>query len=522
MGESDDVCVRVDPKKNETQEASCNRITGDRPFSDGINQCIVPAVMHTAQNIGVGQPFLETRPICSLPAELGNETITRPKTATSHCCFIFFRQMADKGKEPAIPTSTPEITKPEEQILQRSADRGKAPAVETEELDLMDIKPSDLDKPIEVKVYRKWTSRNVPDPNPTGLCFILLDRKGSAIQANVHLWDMRQFDSKLQVGSCYRIERFGCKKTDNWQRTLNNPITLLFGRYTQATPIEDNGFAEHYFRFAAYNEVGQRPDTRDYTLTDYIGVIRNIGHIREFGDPTTNRTMRRNIDIQNLNGNVVTFTVWNEMATDFPLQMLNQLEQPVIIAISSCWARRFAGGLQLSATPATHYYLNPHVEEANHIRQVYAELMLPAPPLQIPVAEIEATDQPAQRQLTPLNVLMQAGPESLVQQFTTQAVILNIDEQMAWYFNRCRTCGNKISEAMPHRHCQQPGVKPLPNYSPEADSLLATKVSDLLSYIPEPDPYVFPAIIQALENTDPHIPRASSKRQSQWFSRDSF
>ena len=39
-------------------------------------------------------------------------------------------------------------------------------------------------------------------------------------------------------------------------------------------------------------------------------------------------------------------------------------------------------------------------------------MMLPAPPLQIPV--IEATDQPAQRQLTPVNVLMQAGPESIV------------------------------------------------------------------------------------------------------------
>ena len=49
-------------------------------------------------------------------------------------------------------------------------------------------------------------------------------------------------------------------------------------------------------------------------------------------------------------GNVVTFTVWNEMATNFPLQTLNQLEQPIIIAVSSCWARRFAGNYYLGAT----------------------------------------------------------------------------------------------------------------------------------------------------------------------------
>ncbi|PWA53249.1 nucleic acid-binding, OB-fold protein [Artemisia annua] len=434
---------------------------------------------------------------------------------------IHDRQMAEKGKQAVTLTGTSATANPVEQTLQRSAEKGKAPAVEYEELDLMDIKPTDMDKPIEVRVYRRWTSKNIPDPNPTGLCYILLARRGSAIQANVQLWDIRQFETKLQVGGCYRIERFGCKRTDNWQRTLNNPMALLFGRYTQVTPIEDRGFPNHYFNFAAYNEVGQRADTRDYTLTDYIGIIRDIGQIRKFGDPTTNRVLRRNIDIQNLNGNVVTFTIWNEMATDFPLQIFSELEQPVIIAISSCWARRFAGGLQLSATPATHYYLNPNVEEAEHIRQIYMEMMLPVPPLQVPVASTHQMEQPGPRRLSQLNELMQAGPESLVQRFSTQAVILNIDQQMGWYINRCRTCGNKITENMPHRHCQQPGMRPTPNYSycfritliddtgsvlvtcfsPEADSLLPSSVTELLSYVPDPDPYVIPEIIQDLENT---------------------
>ncbi|PWA88207.1 helitron helicase-like domain-containing protein [Artemisia annua] len=431
------------------------------------------------------------------------------------------RQMAEKGKQAVVSTGTSDATQAEEQALQRSAEKGKAPAVEQEELDLMDIKPTDLDKPIEVRAYRRWTSKNVPDPNPTGLCYILLDRKGSAIQANVQLWDMRLFEGRLQVGGCYKIERFGFKRTDNWQRTLNNPITLLFGRYTQVTPIEDQGFPEHYFNFIAYNEIGQRADTRDYTLTDYIGIIRDIGQIREFGDPTTNRVLRRNIDVQNLNGNVLTFTIWNEMAMDFPLQLLSELSRPVIIAVSSCWARRFGGGLQLSATPATHYYLNPNIEEAERIRQMYTDMMLPIPPLQIPVPGTHQLEQPGARHLSQLNELMQAGPESVVQRFSVEAVILNIDQQMGWYINRCRTCGNKIADEMSHRHCQQPGIRPIPNYSycfkmiladgtgnvpvtcfsPEADSLLLSNVTELLSYIPDPDPYVIPDIIQDLQNT---------------------
>ena len=60
---------------------------------------------------------------------------------------------------------------------QRSEDKEKGILLEEDETDVMNLKPQDLAKPLELKVYRKWTSRNVPDPNPTGLCFMLLDKK---------------------------------------------------------------------------------------------------------------------------------------------------------------------------------------------------------------------------------------------------------------------------------------------------------------------------------------------------------
>lgn len=208
-----------------------------------------------------------------------------------------------KAAATAVPTGSAEVG--ESTTTHIHKDTGKAIMREEDVIDLMDLKPEDLNKPLELKVYRKWYSKNVPDPNPTGLCFMLLDKKGDAIQANVQLWDMRQLDARLQIGGCYRIQGYGCKKTDKWQRTLPNRMTLLFGKYTQATPIEEAGFPQHHFNFAAYNEVSWRTENKDSILTDYIGIIRNIGAIKEFGDATTNRIARRNIDIQNLNGNEV-------------------------------------------------------------------------------------------------------------------------------------------------------------------------------------------------------------------------
>ena len=36
-------------------------------------------------------------------------------------------------------------------------------------------------------------------------------------------------------------------------------------------------------------------------------------------------------------------TLWNELATNFPVARAEQMEQPVVIAASSCWAKRHAG-----------------------------------------------------------------------------------------------------------------------------------------------------------------------------------
>ncbi|PWA35435.1 nucleic acid-binding, OB-fold protein [Artemisia annua] len=350
---------------------------------------------------------------------------------------------------------------------QRARDRGKQVMMEAEDIDLMNLKPQDFGKPLDLKVYRKWISKNIPDPSPTGISFILLDKKGGAIQANGQLPDMRQLDSRLQLDACYRIQGYGCKRTDNWQRTLDNKITLLFGRFTQAAPIQDEGFPKHYFNFAAYNEVCHRADTREPILTDYVGIIRNIGTIREFGDATTNIISRRNIDVQNLNGNTVMLTLWNELATEFPVARVEEMERPVVIAASSCWAKRHAGIIQLSSTPATSIYLNPKVPTAEHIREV------------IIIAYIYKQQQ---------------------QHFITDAVIVKIDESRGWYFNRCRSCGNPVEEHMPHRHCHEPGTQPQPNYSPAAHSLVPN-ITELLSYVPDRDLYTLPPIVKDLENT---------------------
>ncbi|PWA64422.1 nucleic acid-binding, OB-fold protein [Artemisia annua] len=438
-----------------------------------------------------------------------------------------------------------ELFKSEQQQLAAKI-KGKAPMVEQEPdiANITDIKPTEFEKPIEVKVYRKWTSRNVPDPNPTGLCFMLLDKKANAIQANVDVKDMRQFDAALQINSCYRISRFGCKNTETWQRTLTNDTTLLFGRYTSVVPIQDTGFPNHYFNFAAYNELATRIEARDSILTDYIGIIRNMTRTREFGDATRNRVQRKNIEIQNLNGNTLTLSLWNEMTSKFEHELTSEHEQPIIIAISSCIVKRYGGTIQLSATPASSYYLNPDIPQAHQIRAMYNEILRGVAPIpMIAPAQQYVEEGPADNTVD-IIALLQMNPDNITvkrltvqsqilrifvcltpflkqqyQRFRVEALIISIDENTEWYMNRCRTCNKKVHYKRPHWHCQEPSVPMVPNYSysfktiiedhtgnapltwfsPEAHSLLPA-CSEVLSYA-DTDPYNIPPIIRDLYHT---------------------
>ncbi|PWA40736.1 hypothetical protein CTI12_AA556890 [Artemisia annua] len=154
---------------------------------------------------------------------------------------------------------------------------------------LTELNPTDNSKYIEVRVYRKWTTVKVPGFAPMGFSCILLDKKGSAIQANADLKEKERFERDLQINSVYKIQGFGFEKTDSWGKTLDNDFTLCFGKYTQIDLLQDNHFPYHYFNFAAFNELNARLEKKNPILTDYIGYVHNLEKVKEYGGATTNR-----------------------------------------------------------------------------------------------------------------------------------------------------------------------------------------------------------------------------------------
>ncbi|PWA46059.1 nucleic acid-binding, OB-fold protein [Artemisia annua] len=213
---------------------------------------------------------------------------------------------------------------------------------------IRDLRPKDRNKIIEAVVYRAWIARDPPDTTEKGCKAILLDKQGDAIQGSMDIRDKSFFTKVFIPGRAYRISNFACYPTENWQQTLENPTSLSFTRFSNFDAIPPEGFPAHYFNFVSYNRLPSKvvdpndKGRKDYpVLTDYIGCYISSGNAETIGNPNKDQMVNRKIEIQNLNRVSIELTLWDELAEKFEKNEIDNLERPVIIAVSSCRVQRY-------------------------------------------------------------------------------------------------------------------------------------------------------------------------------------
>ncbi|GJX68714.1 putative reverse transcriptase domain-containing protein [Tanacetum coccineum] len=223
-----------------------------------------------------------------------------------------------------------------------AATKGKMIAIELEVSDIAALRPTNSNKIIEAIVYRKWVSKH-----------------GNPIQANKDAKDTKYFDQLLELHTTYRITGFSCEHTPLWERTLDNPTSLTFGKFISLQQIPNNDFPEHYFNFASYNELLTKLNIRNPVLTESV-----------------------------------------------PQEMSQQIKSIEGLSISKIL------GLQLSGTSATHYYLNPNIHETYHIKERYQQATNTTPILNINNQRYEDLEQEKNRNRFLLATLLKVDPQN--------------------------------------------------------------------------------------------------------------
>ncbi|GKB68902.1 DNA helicase [Tanacetum coccineum] len=218
-----------------------------------------------------------------------------------------------------------------------------------------------------------------------------------------------------------------------WQRYTSKHgskryrIPLNFGKYTSIQPIPNDDFPEHYFNFIAYNEVQSKADI-------ILDVSTASAILLEPVTQPESRVTRRIIEIQNLDSLNFPFVIFNDMAEKFDMDAYAEMPKPVVIAVTSRWVTTRYGGLQITSTLATYYYLNPNIPEVHHILSVYADFINPTDALEIQSQPRRTDEEERMRNRYSIESLLSVNPQHYQRvKFTTEATIVEINAPNGWY-----------------------------------------------------------------------------------------
>ncbi|PWA37121.1 nucleic acid-binding, OB-fold protein [Artemisia annua] len=231
----------------------------------------------------------------------------------------------------------------------------------------------------------------------------------------------------------------------------------------------------------------------DVTEKDYIGCYIQSGEKEEWGNPNKDQMVLRRIEIQNLNGNSVELTLWDDLGETFPKEKIDALEKPVIIAVSSCKVTRFRNNLQLASTPATYYYIDPDIPELQQYKAEYKAAFVIKPPLQIVRHPYKDKEQEKTRNRIPLSKLLTKSPATHTDvRFTCKETITGINTSRVL---TCKIHGGLASTT--YRYNFKAYVSDTTDtvmmtfFSPKADDVVGINCEALVNSLPNASPREF-------------------------------
>nr|GEW13015.1 hypothetical protein [Tanacetum cinerariifolium] len=261
-------------------------------------------------------------------------------------------------------------------------------------------------------------------------------------------------------------------------------------------------------------------EQRQPTLTNYIGCLIRVGDVQTFGSAASNITVVCKLDIENLNGDVVELTLWDEMAKGFNKRKFELMAGPIIFAVSSCKVSEYNNRLQLLGTSATHSYFNPEIPELEDLQTQFVERFNLHPPLEISKTQFEDPVKEKDRNRYPLSTLLQQKPDTYRGvRFTSSITVAGINTARDWYYESCSKCPRKIEDGDKTGICPDHGPRPIlahkynfkafvsdqsatttfAFFTPNADVLIGYKCLELLKKYNMPSPRDFPTEILSLK-----------------------
>ncbi|GJZ67944.1 DNA helicase [Tanacetum coccineum] len=121
--------------------------------------------------------------------------------------------------------------------------------------------------------------------------------------------------------------------------------------------------------------------------------------------------------------------------------------------------------VQLSATPVTHYYINPQTTKAQRVYTVFKEKYNSNPPLQIAKYRCQDLEEEKIRNRQTLHTLLEQNPTTFKGvHFTCEGMITSVQENRDWKYPSCSECSKSLTQQNGTYVCDDHGKQDLVTY----------------------------------------------------------
>ncbi|GKB83788.1 DNA helicase, partial [Tanacetum coccineum] len=278
---------------------------------------------------------------------------------------------------------------------------------------------------------------------------------------------------QLKVGSpimlLQNVNLSGGLCNDHSQQWLEQP-SHLWKLEKKVLPGKESEFPDHHFELISYNELSSRVPYRDENtskmvypiLSDYLGCIRSISDLTPFRHANTGQKYRRRVDIESLDGNVVQFTMFDNLAKQFNKQEIDKLPHPVIIVVSSCRVTRYRG--RDTTYSSDEQKKIPSKSNIDYKYRTFKEKYNQNPPLQV-INYRSKTEQRKSENRQNCIVPPNKNPATFKDvRFTCDAMITSFNKRRSWSYPSCNECKKLSTKINGIDTCEDYGKQIPPTY----------------------------------------------------------
>ncbi|CAN6561550.1 unnamed protein product [Malus baccata var. baccata] len=283
---------------------------------------------------------------------------------------------------------------------------------------------------------------------------------GDAVHATINSRDMHYFFNHLRVGEAYEINKFRVVHNRTSSKVVPHAAIIELNSKTTIVPIDKTSqeIPMHWFNLIELEQLYERID-RDVELTDIFGCLTAVQPIEEITIQRTRIAKKRNLNLQNIRGEIVRITLWGETATNFEDSGIQSLLPPVFVALTGLKVKQYQGKPVLGSTGSTVYFFNPDIPQLSEYKRRFEHLKSPLRILPSSTDMYTGHAIGADSEPKTIDELLLLDPTLHKNaSFTCKATVVDFNLARGWWYNSCPSCHKVVKKMSGSFQCNEHGL----------------------------------------------------------------